>query len=134
MLTPQSLFKRRTASVNRRSRKLLPARMNLEALEERRVPAAALPGALASTVAPAGGIDPGRLPVLPIPPATPVITSIVASSANEIDLTWSSERNALSYRLEESSNGGAWTLLGSGGAQSATRSPISAPEPPTRSR
>ena len=71
-----------------------------------------MPGALASNLAgPAVTIVPPP-PILRLPPPTPVITTIVARSATEIDLTWGAAVRATSYNVEESANGGAWTLLG----------------------
>ncbi len=90
MFSSQSRLKSRTGSIKRHARKLTRARLSLEALEERRVPTAMLPVGAAPTGAPAAEMTstPAYAPILR--PATPVIATIMARSASEIDLTWSS--------------------------------------------
>ena len=114
MFSPQSRFKSRTGSINRHARKLTRARFNLETLEERRVPTAIVPVGAASTGAAIAETMsvPTYLPGLR--PATPVIATIMARSASEIDLTWSASTGATGYQVEDSSNGGStWAVIGS---------------------
>jgi hypothetical protein len=113
MFSRQNSFKSRSGRVNHLPRKHTRARLNLEALEERRVPAAAVSGAVVSTVASAAEVTPAILP----PPhpglAAPVINLTVARSATEIDLHWTTVSGALGYRLEDSISGSnTWTILG----------------------
>lgn len=73
---------------------------------------------------PAGCTEPsatGSVEVVYAPTTAPVITAPAQNTDGSFTVSWTAVAGAAKYRLEESANGGAWTLIHDGSARSVAR-------------